>query len=92
MFEGVDSEIIEALGVSATYTATGGTSTTVSVIIEKGVQELDDGYLGERQNHALLADRTITPAAGDSLTVGSSVYAVSNLVEDDGFLMRILLA
>lgn len=90
-FTNLDAELINAFGESATYTPNGGGPTSIDVVIEKDVQEVDDGYISERQNHGLIADRTVTPQAGDTLKVGTTTYTVARLVSDDGYLMRVQL-
>lgn len=90
-FSNLDAELINAFGESATYTPSGGSPVTLYMLIEKDVQEVSDGYISERQNHGLIADRTIAPKAGDTIAVGASTYTVGGLVSDDGYLMRLLL-
>lgn len=88
-FNTMAEDLIEALGVDATYIPKIGAAVSLKVQFDQSVDYQPDGYTGRAQGYLktiefFYSDLNAMPAAGDQIKIGSDCFEIVNLLEHDG--------
>jgi hypothetical protein len=88
-FDTMAVDLLNALGLDATYYPKIGESVALKVFYEQGVEYNPDGYPGQGQDFLrtiefLYSDIGAIPAAGDYFLIGSTRFYVEKTLENEG--------
>ncbi|MEH6825613.1 MAG: hypothetical protein V7629_17080 [Motiliproteus sp.] len=87
-----DTEVMAAFGTPATYTPSGGVAAPCSAILDRDIQALSpDGMVEGRQIH-ISCNSSLQPGRGGVFVMDGVSYVVHDILEDDGFNARLLVA
>lgn len=84
------ADILSTLGVSATYHSLLSGDITLTVIIERAVEVVDEGagaYV--RKPMATIKSGIVTPKRGDVIETADERWSVEQIGTDDGYLLQL---
>lgn len=90
-------DALRHLGEDAVYhSASAGDISMVAadgegLILQKDVELEEEGGVFIRRHVAAFKSGLVTPASGDSITLGGTTYSVEKLLADDGYMTRVVL-
>lgn len=98
--KGDDMEAVTAnagmdhVAVAGVYTPAGGVAVSVSVIVDRNVELIAPGESGVvewRTVLTLLKSEITKPRRSDAVVVGSENFSVDRVLDDDGYLIRVVV-
>lgn len=82
--------------VSATFTPKAGDTVTVTVVVEKSLKHLPDGFDAQTWGNSstieyILADIGREAVTGERFDVNGTIYTVVDLLENDGRFCKVIV-
>ena len=96
-FSAFAADIIGIIGVDGTYTTSTGTEITCTVDVNAEVRQQPDGFesrawASRKTVDVLVADIGREPNEGETIAVGTSLYTVESVIDNDGFIAKAVVA
>lgn len=90
VFKRMTTDVLGILGTSATYHSLLAGAVSVTVVIDKAVEVIEEGagaYV--RRPMATIKSGLVTPKRGDEIELSSERYSVEQMESDDGYIMKL---
>lgn len=82
----------DEFALSSTYTPSGGSPSTVAVIVDKDVEFIGVGDSDMADRRTVLTVQNVqvaSPGAGDTFLIGAVTYTVDRIIDDDGAVTQV---